>query len=128
MVIAPFFPEYRPFIGSNGAKCVVVPPDLKDFKINFAEVEKHRGEYRLHFCGRTRLYPQSAIFLTGLDKRGWAQVGEWFDAANPAAEYDVYLSLKVDADGVLWFGEVVLCGTGRDCPEQRSVPIAQAAV
>ena len=96
--------------------------------INFAEVEKHRGGYRLHFCGRTRLYPQSAIFLAGLDKRGWAQVGEWFDAANPAAEYDVYLSLKVDADGVLWFGEVVLCGTGRDCPEQRSVPIAQAAV
>ncbi len=28
MVIAPFFMEYRPFIESNGGKCVVVPPDL----------------------------------------------------------------------------------------------------
>ena len=40
MVIAPFFPEYRPFIESNGAKCVVVPPDLQNFKINLDEVEK----------------------------------------------------------------------------------------
>ena len=96
--------------------------------ISFADVQKHRGEYKLYFCGRTRLYPQSAIFFTGLDKRGWAQVGEWCDARDPEAEYDVYLSLKVDDDGVLWFGEVVLCGTGRKCPAQKSVAIAQAAV
>ncbi len=31
MVLAPFFMEYRPFIESNGGKCVVVPPDTRDF-------------------------------------------------------------------------------------------------
>ena len=34
IAIAPFFPEYRPFVESSGGKLVVVPPDLPDFQIN----------------------------------------------------------------------------------------------
>ena len=40
LVIAPFFPEYRPFIESNGAKCVVVPPCPPRFGIDLTAVEQ----------------------------------------------------------------------------------------
>lgn len=34
IAVAPFFPEYRPFVESNGAKLVVVPADTTAFQIN----------------------------------------------------------------------------------------------
>ena len=40
MVVAPFFPEYRPFITANGAKMVMVPADTEAFQIHLDEVEK----------------------------------------------------------------------------------------
>ena len=39
MAVAPYFPEYKPFIEKNGAKFVVVPADRQQFQINLAEVE-----------------------------------------------------------------------------------------
>ena len=41
MAIAPFFPEYRPFAESNGAKLVVVPADTESFQINMSALEAH---------------------------------------------------------------------------------------
>ena len=40
MVIAPFFPEYNPFITANGGKMVVVPADTRAFQVQLGEVEK----------------------------------------------------------------------------------------
>lgn len=40
VVLAPFFPEYRCFIESTGAKVVVVPARTDDFQIDFAAFEK----------------------------------------------------------------------------------------
>ncbi len=40
MVIAPYFPEYRPFIEMNGCRFVAVPPDTNAFQIRFDELEK----------------------------------------------------------------------------------------
>ncbi len=39
MAVAPFFPEYRPFVESNGAKLVVVPADTTAFQIDMAALE-----------------------------------------------------------------------------------------
>lgn len=39
MIIAPYFPEYYPFILHNGAKPVVVPADTKAFQIDLEKVE-----------------------------------------------------------------------------------------
>ena len=39
MAVAPYFPEYKPFVEKNGAKFVVVPADRQQFQINLAEVE-----------------------------------------------------------------------------------------
>ena len=45
IVFAPFFPEYQCFIESGaGAKCVVVPPSVADFQINFEELDKCLNE------------------------------------------------------------------------------------
>lgn len=40
ITIAPFFPEYRVFVEVAGAKLVVVPADIKEFQIDFDELEK----------------------------------------------------------------------------------------
>lgn len=39
MAIAPYFPEYRPFVEANGPKFVVVPADRKSFQIRLDELE-----------------------------------------------------------------------------------------
>lgn len=35
IAIAPFFPEYKPFVENVGGKLVVVPPKVEDFQIDF---------------------------------------------------------------------------------------------
>ena len=40
MAVAPFFPEYRPFVNANGGKLGGVPADTKAFQIHLDEVEK----------------------------------------------------------------------------------------
>ena len=40
MVIAPFFPEYAPFITANGGRMVVVPADTNAFQVQLDEVEQ----------------------------------------------------------------------------------------
>lgn len=39
MAVAPFFPEYRPYVVSSGAKFVMVPADTESFQINMAALE-----------------------------------------------------------------------------------------
>ena len=39
LAIAPYFPEYKPFVESAGAVFKVVPPDVPDFQIDLAAVE-----------------------------------------------------------------------------------------
>ena len=36
IAVAPFFPEYRPFVESSGGRLVVVPADIPNFQIDFA--------------------------------------------------------------------------------------------
>ena len=40
MAVAPFFPEYHPFVTGNGGKLVVVPADTKAFQIHLDAVEQ----------------------------------------------------------------------------------------
>ena len=40
IALAPFFPEYRPFVESTGAKLIVVPAQTADFQIDFDAFEK----------------------------------------------------------------------------------------
>lgn len=40
VAIAPYFPEYRPFVENNGAALTVVPADTTDFQIRLEELER----------------------------------------------------------------------------------------
>ncbi len=40
LAIAPFFPEYRPFVRQSGGKLVVVPADTEAFQINLKALEE----------------------------------------------------------------------------------------
>lgn len=44
MIVAPFFPEYRPFVQSNGAKLVIIPADTEAFQIDLNKVEESISE------------------------------------------------------------------------------------
>ena len=44
IAVAPFFPEYRPFVESSGGKLVVVPADIPNFQIDFDALEKALNE------------------------------------------------------------------------------------
>ena len=38
LLVAPFFPEYVPFVEQNGTRAVIVPPDTEHFQIDLAQV------------------------------------------------------------------------------------------
>lgn len=40
LLVAPFFPEYVPFIEHNGARAVIVPPDTNHFQIDLEQVAR----------------------------------------------------------------------------------------
>ena len=40
LAVAPFFPEYRPYVEQSGAKFDVIPPDMPDFQIRLDKVEE----------------------------------------------------------------------------------------
>lgn len=44
LTFAPYFPEYIPYINHSGAVLKTVPPQVKDFQINFSEFEKMLDE------------------------------------------------------------------------------------
>ena len=62
MAIAPFFPEYRPFVENNGAKFVVVPADTDTFQIPVAEVEKRLTAHTQAIIVNSPNNPSGAIY------------------------------------------------------------------
>ena len=69
--------------------------------------------YRYHYLGTTRLYPDCLIGLNFI-YAGGVTLGYLYDPAHPEQRYDIYLALKLDADGkTLWCGEAVLVKSDR---------------
>ena len=62
MAIAPFFPEYRPFVNANGGKLVVVPADTKAFQIHLDEVEKRITKHTQAIIVNSPNNPSGAIY------------------------------------------------------------------
>lgn len=73
-----------------------------------AELASHPGKYRAYYLGSTRLWSQSYLSLSNLDTSATAPLGQFFDAASPDAEYDLYLSVKQDADNAVWLDQLLL--------------------
>ncbi len=63
VVFAPFFPEYKMFIESGvGAKCVIVPPSVSDFQINFDGLEKRLTPHTKAVVVNSPNNPSGAVY------------------------------------------------------------------
>ena len=103
MVIAPFFPEYAPFITANGGKMVLVPADTQAFQIHLEEVEKRITSHTQAIIVNSPNNPSGVVYteetlrgLAALLDRKSAQYGHpiYIIADEPYREL-VYGGVKV---------------------------------
>ncbi len=103
MAIAPFFPEYRPFVNANGGKLVVVPADTKAFQIHLDEVEKRITKHTQGIIVNSPNNPSGVVYteetlkgLAALLERKSAEYGHpiYIIADEPYREL-VYGGVKV---------------------------------
>ena len=63
VVFAPFFPEYKMFIESGaGAKCVLVPPSIEDFQIDFDAFVQRVSEHTKAVVINSPNNPSGAVY------------------------------------------------------------------
>ena len=103
IAIAPFFPEYRPFVNANGGKLVVVPADTKAFQIHLDEVEKRITKHTQAIIVNSPNNPSGVVYteetlkgLASLLERKSAEYGHpiYIIADEPYREL-VYGGVKV---------------------------------
>ncbi len=103
MAIAPFFPEYRPFVNANGGKLVVIPADTKAFQIHLDEVEKRITKHTQAIIVNSPNNPSGVVYteetlkgLAALLERKSAEYGHpiYIIADEPYREL-VYGGVKV---------------------------------
>jgi aspartate aminotransferase len=69
VIAAPFFPEYRPFVESTGARLVVVPAQPVDFQINFDLFEKALTPHTKGVIVNSPNNPSGAVYSEETIKR-----------------------------------------------------------
>ena len=103
MAIAPFFPEYRPFVTANGGKLVVVPADTKAFQIHLDAVEERITKHTQAIIVNSPNNPSGVVYteetlkgLAALLERKSAEYGHpiYIIADEPYREL-VYGGVKV---------------------------------
>ena len=63
VVFAPYFPEYKMFIESGaGAKCVIVPPSIADFQIDFDALAARLNEHTKAVVVNSPNNPSGAVY------------------------------------------------------------------
>lgn len=62
ITFAPYFPEYRCFVEAMGAKLVVVPAQIENFQIDFAEFEKEINENTKAVVVNTPNNPSGVVY------------------------------------------------------------------
>lgn len=69
IVFAPFFPEYREYIGRTGAVMKVVPADTENFQINFEAFEETLNEKTMAVLINTPNNPSGIVYSTETIKK-----------------------------------------------------------
>ena len=82
VAVAPFFPEYRPFVESSGGRLVVVPADIPAFQIDFSALEAALNENTQAIILKSPNNPAGTVYtaetlwkLAALLERKSAQLG-----------------------------------------------------
>lgn len=88
VIFAPYFPEYRMFIESGaGAKCVVVPPSVVDFQINFDALEQCLNEKNKAVVINSPNNPSGAVYAEQTIRR----LAEMLTEKEHAYGHPIYL-------------------------------------
>ena len=64
LTFAPYFPEYGPYVNHTGAVLKVVPPNTKDFQINFEAFESMINEKTMAVLINTPNNPSGIVYST----------------------------------------------------------------
>ena len=75
IAIAPFFPEYKPFIESSGNKFVMVPADTTSFQIDMAALESLVNEHTQAIIVNSPNNPSGVVFSQETLEKGGAILG-----------------------------------------------------
>ncbi len=82
LAVAPYFPEYKPFVEGTGATFKVVPPDVPGFQIRLSAVEEMIGEHTVAIILNSPNNPAGTVYtrqtleeLAALLERKAAQFG-----------------------------------------------------
>ena len=62
LAIAPYFPEYKPFVQAAGAVFQAVAPDVPGFQINFAELDKRLTKDTAAVIGNSPNNPTGTVY------------------------------------------------------------------
>lgn len=87
IAIAPFFPEYKPFIESSGNKFVMVPADTTSFQIDLAALESLVNEHTQAIIINSPNNPSGVVF----SKETLEKVGAILGAAAEKYGHPIYI-------------------------------------
>ncbi len=87
IVFAPFFPEYREYIGRTGAVMKVVDADTESFQINFEALEKTINENTMAVLINTPNNPTGIAYSTDTIKK----LADFLNAKEKEYGHDIFL-------------------------------------
>ena len=87
LTIAPFFPEYMPYVNLSGAKLKVVPADTQNFQIHFEKLEEMLTDKVSAVLINTPNNPSGAVYNTQTLQR----LGELLSREQKEYGHDIFL-------------------------------------
>ncbi|MBQ9961536.1 MAG: pyridoxal phosphate-dependent aminotransferase [Firmicutes bacterium] len=87
IVFTPYFPEYKVFIENSGASCVEVPVSMKDFQIDFDELDKAFNEKTAALIINSPNNPTGAI----LTEETLKKLAAYLEAKEKEYDKEIYL-------------------------------------
>ena len=87
IAIAPYFPEYKPYVESNGGRLVVVPADIPAFQINWEALEASISERTQGIFINTPNNPSGVIYTVETLRR----LGELLERKSAELGHRIYI-------------------------------------
>lgn len=87
IAIAPYFPEYKPYVESNGGRLVVVPADIPAFQINWEALEASITERTQGIFINTPNNPSGVIYTVETLRR----LGELLERKSAELGHRIYI-------------------------------------